>query len=447
MKKETVSDSDIREAMNRSSGIKAAAARELGMPVTTLKDRLNKIGFDAKKVDEVDDEYQRVETRDDIEITYTGEEWLDADEIIARSNIDLRLWDVVKIDHRGWESTGKLAGGQEVVKLEDKGDTLKWTAEKLWKSKNRYLKIVLQRKAPKLVQMGILELLKDCHKIPQTTIVYDQSNSSPYFMEISLYDQHVAKYCWAAQTGDNYDLRICEDDYVAAAHDLLDLTSRYMVDKIIIPIGHDFFNSNSFVSTTASGTIVDSTDDRFQKAFRVGCRMVRNLISHCTTVAPVEVIYVPGNHDPATSFYLVEWLSAIFEDVKHVEIDRDIKDRKYRLYGSNLFGYIHGDGKSQPRDASLPLLMATEVPEMWGQAKWKSIRCGHLHKKSEWRYNVGDTFNGVSVIRLPSLTATDAWHFQKGYAKNHRTAEAWLWDYKEGYRGHFSTTALSERQT
>jgi hypothetical protein len=39
-----------------------------------------------------------------------------------------------------------------------------------------------------------------------------------------------------------------------------------------------------------------------------------------------------------------------------------------------------------------------------------------------------ETYGGVVVRTLMSLSSTDAWHFRKGYVGNQRAAEAYLYD-------------------
>jgi hypothetical protein len=198
------------------------------------------------------------------------------------------------------------------------------------------------------------------------------------------------------------------------------------------------------MGTTAKGTVVDAVDDRFQKVFRVGCRAVQHAILRCREIAEVEVLWVPGNHDPETSWYMAEWLAAVFSSDKHVTVDSGPQDRKYRAFGNSLIGYAHGD---DIKLGDLPLIMATDptIREQWGKSRYQFWRIGHFHKKKETKYTGADTFNGVSVTILPSLSGTDKWHYEKGYVNNHRTAELALWSKDSGLTGTFSAEARSAK--
>jgi hypothetical protein len=47
-----------------------------------------------------------------------------------------------------------------------------------------------------------------------------------------------------------------------------------------------------------------------------------------------------------------------------------------------------------------------------------------------------ETYNGVVIRVLPSLSGLDFWHYQQGYSPRYRAAEAHLWSKESGYVGH-----------
>ena len=92
-------------------------------------------------------------------------------------------------------------------------------------------------------------------------------------------------------------------------------------------------------------------------------------------IAPVEVFYVPGNHDKVSSLHAVRYLFAWYKDSDRVKIDPDPRARKYIEYGNNLIGFSHGaDEKSRIYGS-----MQVEAPEAWGRTKYREFLCGHLH--------------------------------------------------------------------
>jgi hypothetical protein len=229
--------------------------------------------------------------KDGLELIIAGTTIHTAEEALKRAEIDLKIWDVVTQEVNSWECVGKIKQGQD--------SSGRWRQEKLWKQPLWQVKIKLQRRAPKVVQDGIKDLIAEFRKNPPKLpkITY-KKETKPYMLELSLFDVHLGKRCWDPETGGgDYDLNIAEYDYLAAVEDLLDKVQGYKIGKIVFPIGSDFFQQNSWVAETARGTAVDSVDDRFTHVFRAGCRALAHALTRCREVAPVEVIHIPGNHD------------------------------------------------------------------------------------------------------------------------------------------------------
>ena len=111
--------------------------------------------------------------------------------------------------------------------------------------------------------------------------------------------------------------------------------------------------------------------------------------------------------------------------------------RKYVKYGPTLLGLTHG---CDEKHDSLASVMIHERPQEFAEASHREWHLGHLHKRKETKYVAGDTHGGTIVRILPSLSATDAWHFQKGYVKGPKAAEAYLWGSASGYVGHLSSS-------
>ena len=423
------SDQAILDALKKHGNVKARAAEELNVSQSALRRRLRTMDLqsDPKPTEET---IESTESGDTLTLTYVGDRFQSADEVLAHLALDMDIWYVEKVQTKNWEVTGKART--------QKG------ADQIWKSCNRYMAITLRRLAPKPVQEGIAGLLSRA-KWPRTPAPTAPPKGT-HFMELSLYDCHLGKYAWGKLTGQDQDNEITSSVFRNAVHDLLAKTKRYAtVDRIVIPVGHDFFQVDNWVGETTAGTRVDSTDDRFSKTFTMGVDAFRACIDQCLKHAKVELLYVPGNHDRATSFYLCKVLEAAYESSPHVSCDvqqfDQHKGRKYRKYGVNLIGYTHGQSRDSPRESNLPLIMATECKDWWNSCIDYSWRLGHNHTKKTLIVPVNNVFNGVRVERIPSLTATDAWHFDNGFIGNRRSAEAWFWDYKNGYDGQFPAYA------
>lgn len=261
-----------------------------------------------------------------------------------------------------------------------------------------------------------------------------------HLLEIAPVDLHVGKYAWGEEAGEDYDITIAEKVFCDAISDILHRASVYTLEKIVLVVGNDLLQTDTLQGTTTAGTYVD-TDSRYIKSFRRARAINSWAINECAKIAPVDVQIIPGNHDSLTAFHVGEVLEAEFENDPRVKVFNGAKRRKYLKYGITLLGWTHGNEEKQ---IDLPLIMAQEEPKAWGETLHREWHVGHLHKMKETRYTAGDSFNGVRVRILPSLCAPDAWHYTRGFVKERRACEAFLWNRTKGYAGHFSSNVAEE---
>lgn len=370
---------------------------------------------------------------DDCQIVYIGDQITGVDDLVKSAGIDLTIWEVDRIDVNNWEVAGRRKTGVNA--------SGKQKPEQIWKTGLRQIRIKLKRKAPKHIQDGIIDLLSKVPswrgRLPTPKRIV---NGADHMLEVSLYDAHFGKLCWGEETGTDYDLKIAVDDYLGAAEDLLDRVSGFKIEKIKLPIGHDLFHYDNPKKETANGTLVDSTDDRISKVFSGVVDAVSGLVLRLREIAEVEILWIPGNHDALTSFYLAFVLSKMFDGDSRVSVDYGPQLHKYRKYGVSLIGYDHGE--KMPLD-NLALLMATDVPDLFADSFCRMWRVGHFHAKKEVRFIGSDTRKGVNITVIPSLSGTDAWHYKNGYVNGQRAAEAALWNRETGYVGSFTVEARS----
>jgi hypothetical protein len=367
---------------------------------------------------------ERIEKAEDCSLTYYGAEIKTVEALLKHANIDLTLWVVESQTINNWEVAGRRKMG---------GTGASRNADTLWKTGLRQIKVKLRRLAPKPIQDGIMALLADVKPIA-TAKPPRAKKADPHLFEASIWDHHFGKYAHAPATGTNYSLDIAEREYRLAIDAMIVRAGAFSVDRVVLPIGGDFLHTDNDRSETTKGTRVESTDDRMSKVFRVAGKSLQYAVERLLEVAPVDVVWVPGNHDASTSFYLTEWLSALFRANKNVQVDNGPRNRKYYPYGANLLGYTHGD---KGKHSDYPTVMATEVPQLWAESRYRSWRVGHFHTRRETRHTAGDSFHGTEVRVLGSLCGTDSWHYENGFVGQPRTAECHLFSKSSGPVGHF----------
>ena len=243
-------------------------------------------------------------------------------------------------------------------------------------------------------------------------------------LELPIMDFHLGKLAWADETGeDHYDLDIATSLYKSTILDILGKLSQIdvSVERIVLPVGQDFFHVDDKEGRTTSGTHVD-VEGRWQKMYQRGVDLLVWAVEQLRSVAPVECCYVPGNHDDMLSFCATEHLSAWFREVEGVAVDLSPQNRKYVRYGKVLIGFSHGKKEGK----RIEHLMQVERPADWGATAFREWHLGdEHHEESEEK-------GGVIIRRISAITATDAWHAEMGFKGAIRKAQAFLWDKELG---------------
>jgi predicted phosphodiesterase len=279
------------------------------------------------------------------------------------------------------------------------------------------------------------EFINDIKKLSPKIekISYRQNvNKEPLLLELNIFDLHLGKIAWSEETNHEYNLEIASDIFNRCIEEFIDETSNKNIERIVFPIGNDFFNSDKsypFNSTT-KGTPQEE-DARWQKTFRLGRQLLVEAINKLQQIAPVDVIMVPGNHDFERNFYLGDSLEGWFYNNENVTVDNSANPRKYYKYGEVLIGYTHGN---EEKVTDLPLIMANEKPNDWALSTFREFHLGHEHRKKEIKFKSTEEYQGVIIRYFNSLSATDSWHHKRGYVGAKRSAEALLWDKTKGLK-------------
>jgi len=344
---------------------------------------------------------------------------------LAFAEIDEAVWEVDRSVVNKWDMGYKNNDGE--------ADT-----RGLWQ-----VKVWLKRRA----RQGLTDALDAIHaRADKHSPRYKWHGVCPtgnHLYMVSVYDMHFGKLAWQQETGNNYDLAIAESLYENAIDDLLSYASGLPVDRICFPVGQDFLHVDNITLTTQKGTPQGAdTEGRYAKIVETAFMALVRAIERMASIAPVDVVLVQGNHDPTVSYHLCRELAAWFRKDGRVKVDYDFNGRKYYEYGNSLIGLTHGE---ECPDNRLANLMATEAPQAWARTRTHEWHKGHLHKRKTVQHTAVDSFEGLTVRTLPSLSARDAWHYAKGYVGN-RAAEAYVYHKRRGYVGHFATDARAEEE-
>lgn len=336
------------------------------------------------------------------------------DEALAEGKVDLKTWEVERYIINKWEVFAKDYGHQPLWQV------------KVW------LKRRLKKRVTDAFEIVMKEMDKHSPKYAPKKILHP---TDPHLLELSIFDLHLGKLAWSSETGVDYDVKIAREIYHDAIEDLASKAKGFPIDRILMPIGQDFFHLDNVENKTVNGTPLD-VDSRYPKIFGIGVLACVQAIDYMLGIAPVDVIWVPGNHDRTTSYHLVRELEAWYRNCKNVNVDCSPKIRKYYSYGKTLIGFTHGN---EENGNTLPSIMASECPRGWCSSVTREWHIGHKHKNNVKEFEVDGVPVGVRV--LPSLSGTDSWHYRKGFANQLRAASAFVYSKNRGFSGYFLSMA------
>jgi hypothetical protein len=219
-------------------------------------------------------------------------------------------------------------------------------------------------------------------------------------------DHHIGMLSWHEETGKDYDLEIAERLLSKAIDHLVQITPA--CERALLLFMGDLMHYDGYAPVTAgAGNLLDA-DGRFPKMVRTTIRVVRraitSLLDHHATV---EVVFEPGNHDPASTVFLTEMMAALYENEPRVIIDTSPRNFHYIAFGTSLIGTHHGDKRIKMEQ--LPIIMATDMPTEWGASKHRYIWTGHLH------HDIVKDYHGCRVESVRILPPADAWAAKSGY--------------------------------
>ena len=224
---------------------------------------------------------------------------------------------------------------------------------------------------------------------------------------------------------------------LSVVRSLLSMSSGgFYMENLVLVLGGDALNMDTFVGTTTKGTLVESSmnaQDTYIQAFE-GLYLLLLLLKSYTN--KLNIVFIPGNHDRLSSFHLLHALSKSFEGLEGFSFNMEYSERKVVTYGENMFAFEHGDVSRK----TTPLVYATEFPNEWGQTTYRTLFTGHYHMKKTIEYITENEIHGFSIKILPSLSSTDYWHSHNKFVGNKRTSILELYSRTEGKIGEFNKT-------
>jgi len=319
---------------------------------------------------------------------------------------------------------------EEIIQLL-KIDITKWRISQIWNKQKSDKWLISASIVPlpqeKIVEESFIDKLAR-HDLP----MYDKID--PTYLNVastericgvvSLQDLHFGK-------PGNEDLKTVVDD--AVLYLVGKAYKNYNLDKLILVIGSDTLNMDTFSGTTTKGTPVDNSEvatKAYLKAFDALCGVIGRSKEFCNEL---EIVYIPGNHDRLSSFHLVHALSQVFKLTVSITFDVHYAERKVIMFGKNMIALEHGDVTSKNN----PLIYATEFSEEWGKSKHRYLYTGHYHGRKTKEVITENEEQGFVTRILPALTSSDYYHYHNKWTGNQRAAIIHIHEYDKGLISEF----------
>ena len=267
---------------------------------------------------------------------------------------------------------------------------------------------------------NINSILADINPWQTAEVLPKISNGNMLLISIS--DLHMNLKSSEMITGNEYNCGVAEECFNRAMHDIFSETKNYNFSKIVFTIGGDMFNADNVNNTTVHGTQQDCEVHMFE-AFERMLRIVTSTLIKLEKFAPVDVIYIPGNHDETVGWHFAKVLEAYFREDENITIDTSPLMRKYYVYGNTLLVFAHDADVKR-----LPMIIADEARDLWSKTKYTDVYLQHLHSEQVLLED-----HHIRIQRLPTISGVSKWTHEKGYSSA-RQNKAFIYDYDRGLK-------------
>lgn len=225
-------------------------------------------------------------------------------------------------------------------------------------------------------------------------------------------DFHLGQYSWAAETGQDWDLKVAEELLIKAFREMIERAPAAKT-AVFCQLG-DFLHTDNYAGVTpASGHPLDA-DGRYPKVAQIAVRVIRAIISMLLEKHE-KIIFVnaDANHDPiGGGVWLRELIKNVYEKEPRIEvIDTQTSYYAYQ-HGKVFLGFHHGH---LTKVTELDRVFASRYAKMWGDTEYRFGHAGHYHHQREIDQH------GMHIMQHPTLAAMDAYSARHGYSATRKT--------------------------
>jgi len=218
-------------------------------------------------------------------------------------------------------------------------------------------------------------------------------------------DYHAGMLAWHEETGADWDLQIAEDTLVKWFAQAIKQAPEAEVG-VFAQLG-DFLHFDSLEAVTPASRHILDADTRFQKLVRTTIRVIRRVINMLLAKYPkVHIKWCDANHDPASSAWMREFLTALYDQEPRIEVDNSADTYYCFEWGKTALFFHHGHKR---KVANVDSVFAAKFREVFGRTEHAYAHMGHYHS-----VDVKET-NLMLVTQHRTLAAPDAYASRGGW--------------------------------
>jgi len=235
-----------------------------------------------------------------------------------------------------------------------------------------------------------------------------------------LTDAHFGMYAHHEEGGENWDLKIAEQEVFRGFSYLVDNTP-CAGTAILCNLG-DLLHSDSMLPVTPTSQHVLDQDSRQHRVIKVAIRTIRHVMNVLLeTHEKVVLINAQGNHDLVSALWLQAAFDVLYENEPRVEVVVSPLPYYAYVHGKNLLAFTHGHKK---RGRSLADLISGQFRHLIGQTAHTYIHTGHLHTQELIETPTSTIEQHPTIAARDSHTSHGGWLSKRGmqaivYHKEH----------------------------
>jgi len=309
---------------------------------------------------------------------------------------DSNNWDLISARNNIWNSYSKQDG---IMTLYSSKITVKPRTKYLWNEED--------------VQKLFDNLHTDFkNKIHISPTQYEKNGN---LLIVPIADLHYGLLSDKFSTGNDYNLEIAEQVYYYAINDVLNRYSNRKFEKVLFIVGNDFINADNLSGTTQKGTPQDNSSLWFNTVDKA-TQLVVNGTDMLTKIAPVDIVYVPSNHDLHTMFGIMQTIKAWYRNDDNVNVDDSPLPRKYYKFGKTLLPLSHDIKIKEALK-----IITSEGKDDWSNSEHIICLIAHLHQAM-----VYEKQGYLEIWRLPCISGWSRWSNNQGYIQSEKKNQCFV---------------------